>query len=81
MGSGVKATAGAIIEEQRCPITNKFANIITSGRWFEAGDENVIVLSGKTAEKNNIEVSDIVNLNLGKLGTLEWEVVGTYRVV
>jgi putative ABC transport system permease protein len=55
--------------------------IITSGRWFEAGDENVIVLSGETAEKNNIAVGDTINLNLGELGNSEWEVIGTYRVV
>ncbi|WKZ41716.1 MAG: ABC transporter permease [Anaerolineales bacterium] len=55
--------------------------IITSGRWFEAGDGNVIVLSGETAEKNNIAVGDTINLNLGELGNSEWEVIGTYRVV
>jgi putative ABC transport system permease protein len=55
--------------------------IITSGRWIQPGDTNVIVLSGETAEKNGIEVGNIINLNLGELGTSEWEVIGTYRVV
>ncbi len=55
--------------------------VITSGRWIEPGDTNVIVVSGETAEKNGIRVGDAIKLNLGELGTSEWKVIGTYRVV
>ncbi|MGE5376819.1 MAG: ABC transporter permease, partial [Bacteroidota bacterium] len=55
--------------------------IITNGRWIEPGDTNVIVVSGETAEKNGIQVGDAIKLNLGELGTSEWKVIGTYRVV
>ena len=41
----------------------------------------MIVLSGETAEKNGIQVGDAIKLNLGELGTSEWDVIGTYRVV
>lgn len=56
--------------------------VIISGRWLEAGDEDdVIVITQETADKNNLRVGDTVGLDLGDLGESEWEVVGTYRVV
>jgi putative ABC transport system permease protein len=81
-GERLQDSAGLGAQLIGLPAESEFYQpIITSGRWFEAGDENVIVLSGETAEKNNIAVGDTINLNLGELGNSEWEVIGTYRVV
>jgi putative ABC transport system permease protein len=61
--------------------TQMYRPIITSGRWLETGDGQVIVMSQDTADKNKIEVGDTVGLDLGELGSAEWQVIGLYRVI
>jgi putative ABC transport system permease protein len=62
--------------------TNMYRPVIVSGRWLDADDaDNVIVLSQETADRNDLNVGDIVTLDLGDLGESSWEVIGTYRVV
>lgn len=58
-----------------------FQPMIVSGRWLAPGDGRSVVLTRKTAQKNDINVGDIVTLNLGELGKDEWQVVGLYEPV
>lgn len=73
-GLGAQLTGIPIGSEMRRPL-------ITAGRWLQAGDENVVVISQDTAVENDIAIGDVIRLDLGALGKAEWEVVGTYKVV
>ena len=61
--------------------TEMYKPIIVSGRWLQTDDKQAIVMSQETADKNNISVGDLISLDLGELGAVEWEVVGLYRVI
>jgi putative ABC transport system permease protein len=62
--------------------TSMYRPVITSGRWLQAGDdEKVVVISQETADKNNLQVGSTVTLDLGDMGSSDWVVIGTYRVV
>jgi putative ABC transport system permease protein len=62
--------------------TEMYTPIIVDGRWLEpSDDEQVIVISQETANKNNLSVGDQVILDLGELGATEWDIVGLYRVI
>lgn len=62
--------------------TEMYTPIIMSGRWLQSGDdEQVIVMSQETANKNDLTVGDRVVLDLGELGSAEWEIIGLYRVI
>lgn len=62
--------------------TNMYTPLITEGRWLQPGEtERVIVINQDTADKNNIQVGNLISLDLGELGADTWEVVGTYRTV
>jgi putative ABC transport system permease protein len=55
--------------------------LIVAGRWIMPGDGRAIVLTRDTAQKNHIQVGDIVTLNLGELGKDQWQVIGLYEPV
>jgi putative ABC transport system permease protein len=55
--------------------------LIVAGRWLQAGDGNVIVMSQETAQDNGIKLGDVVTLDLGALGDDDWQVVGFYQVI
>ena len=55
--------------------------MIVAGRWFQPGDDRVIVISQETAEDNGIRVGDTVTLNLFELGDAEWRVIGLFQVI
>lgn len=55
--------------------------LIVAGRWLMPGEGRVVVLSRDTAEKNKIDVGDMVTLDLGEMGEDEWQVVGLYEPV
>jgi putative ABC transport system permease protein len=62
--------------------TTMYRPVITSGRWLEAGDDgNLIVISQETADRNGLRVGDMVTLDLGDLGSSDWQVIGAYRIV
>jgi len=61
--------------------TVMYRPIITSGRWIQPGDGQVVVISAETAKLNQIAVGDFITLDLGELGDASWEVVGEYRVI
>ncbi len=55
--------------------------LIVAGRWIMPGEGRVVVLSRDTAEKNKINVGDIVTLDLGEAGKDKWQVIGLYEPV
>ena len=61
--------------------TEMYKPIIVSGRWLQPDDNQAIVISQETADKNKISVGDTISLDLGELGAIEWQVVGLYRVI
>jgi putative ABC transport system permease protein len=58
-----------------------FTPLMVAGRWFAPQDGKALVIARETAEKNNIQASDIVTLDLGVLGKDKWQVVGLYEPV
>jgi putative ABC transport system permease protein len=52
-----------------------------SGRWFQPGDDRVLLISRDTAEDNNIKVGDTITLNLFDLGDAKWQVIGLFQVI
>jgi putative ABC transport system permease protein len=61
--------------------TDFFAPLIVAGRWLAPGDGRAVVISRDTAEKNHIDLGDIVTLDLGEMGKDKWQVVGFYEPV
>ena len=55
--------------------------MIVAGRWLEPGDGRALVIPRQTAEDNHIQVGDVITLDIGSLGSEEWEVVGLYEPV
>jgi putative ABC transport system permease protein len=55
--------------------------MIAQGRWVEPGDQDVVVISEETAQKNGIAIGDSIILDLGELGASPWKIIGTYRVI
>jgi putative ABC transport system permease protein len=58
-----------------------FKPLIVKGRWLTPGDGRAVVLSRDTAQKNKINIGDMVTLDLGVLGKDKWQVVGFYEPV
>jgi len=58
-----------------------FKPLIVAVRWLAPGDGRAVVLSRDAAEKNNIQIGDMVTLDLGVLGKDKWQVVGIYDPV
>jgi putative ABC transport system permease protein len=58
-----------------------FTPLIVAGRWFLPGEGRAVVIQRETAEKENIQVGDLVTLDLGMAGKDEWQVVGLYEPV
>jgi putative ABC transport system permease protein len=54
--------------------------LIVEGRWFEPGDEQVLVMNKQTADDLHIQLGDTVSLDLGIYGKDDWKVIGLYRV-
>lgn len=63
------------------PETDLLKPLLVSGRWLNESDNQAVVISQETAEKNGLQVGDVVILDLGDLGQAEWNVVGIYGVV
>ncbi len=63
------------------PESDFFKPLIVAGRWLVPGDGRAIVIPRETAEKNNIQVNDIIILDIGASGRDEWQVVGLYEPV
>jgi putative ABC transport system permease protein len=52
--------------------------LIVGGRWLLPADGRAVVITRDAADKNHIQVGDIVTLDLGELGKDSWQVVGIY---
>lgn len=52
---------------------------LAAGRWLLPNDGNALVLSQTTAQKNGIQLGDVVTVNLSELGKDDFEVVGLYQ--
>jgi putative ABC transport system permease protein len=55
--------------------------LMVAGRWFDPQDGRAIVLARETAEKNHVQVGDVVTLDLGVMGKDDWQVIGLYEPV
>lgn len=55
--------------------------LIIAGRWFQPGDERVILVGKDMADDNRLRVGDTVTLNLFELGDAEWQIIGIYQVI
>jgi putative ABC transport system permease protein len=58
-----------------------FKPLIVAGRWLEARDGRVVVLTKSTADKYHIQLGGIITLDLGELGKDDWQVIGLYEPV
>lgn len=63
------------------PGSDFYTPLMVAGRWLAPGDQRAVVLTRDTAQKNYVQVGDRVTLNLGLLGTDEWQVIGLYEPV
>jgi len=54
--------------------------MIAEGRWFEPGDDRVVVMNKDTADDAHIRLGDTIALDLGVWGKDEWKVIGLYQV-
>jgi putative ABC transport system permease protein len=81
-GARLQDSAGLGSQLVGLPLSSAmYRPIITAGRWLEAGDEQVIVISQETADANGLRVGDLLTVDLGQLGAAEWRIVGAYRLV
>ena len=55
--------------------------LMVKGRWLQPGDGRVVVLTRDTAEKNHVQVGDVVTLDLGEMGKDDWQVIGLFEPV
>ncbi len=55
--------------------------LMVKGRWFQPGDGRVVVLTRDTAEKNRVQIGDVVTLDLGEMGKDDWQVIGLFEPV
>ena len=58
-----------------------FEPLIVAGRWLVPGDGRALVIPRQTAEDYSIRVGDTITLDIGTLGSEEWQVVGMYEPV
>lgn len=58
-----------------------FEPLMVAGRWLEPGDGRALVIPRQTAEDYDINVGDMIALDIGTLGSDEWQVVGLYEPV
>lgn len=49
---------------------------LTSGRWLQPGDTNVVLLSDDAAAKSDLKIGDTLTVN-NRGGTLSWTIIGT----
>jgi len=81
-GERLEDSAGLGVQLTGLPVPSDFYRpIITAGRWLEAGDGRVVVISQDTAEKNRLSLGDTVTLDLGGAGGETWQIVGMYQVI
>ncbi len=58
-----------------------FEPLMVAGRWLAPGDGRALVIPRQTAEDYGIHVGDMITLDIGTLGSDEWQVIGLYEPV
>lgn len=59
-----------------------YAPLIVNGRWLTPQDTGrVAVISRETADFNDLSVGDQITIDLGELGSDEWQIIGTYQAI
>lgn len=61
------------------PRGNFFSERMVTGRWLAPDDEQAVVVTYDTANKNNFRVGELITLDLGVYGKREWRIVGIYQ--
>lgn len=61
------------------PRGNFFSERMVTGRWLAPDDEQAVVVTYDTANKNNFRVGEWITLDLGVYGKREWRIVGIYQ--
>ncbi len=76
-----KLDAGLGAQLQGIPLDDPmYRPLLAEGRWFEPGDDRVVVMNKQTADDAHIRLGDTISLDLGLYGQDEWKVIGLYRV-
>jgi len=55
--------------------------LIVAGRWLTPEDGGAVVIPREMAEDNQIRVGDVVTIDIGTLGSEEWQVVGIHEPI
>lgn len=61
------------------PSADFISERMIEGEWLKPGDYLAVVMPYETANKNKIQVGDMVTLDLGVFGKRDWRVIGTYQ--
>ncbi|MCP4423948.1 MAG: ABC transporter permease, partial [Chloroflexi bacterium] len=82
-GERVQDTGGLGAELFGVPAGSElYRPLIVNGRWLDPDETgNVAVISQETAVFNNLSVGDPITIDLGEMGTSDWEIVGTYQAI
>jgi putative ABC transport system permease protein len=79
----VQDTGGLGAELYGVPVGSElYKPYIVNGRWLNRDETgSAAVISQETADFNNLSLGDTITIDLGELGTSDWEIVGTYEAI
>jgi putative ABC transport system permease protein len=82
-GERVQDTGGLGAELYGVPIGSRlYEPYIVNGRWLYPDEtDNVAVISQETLEFNDLAIGDTITIDLGEIGSSDWEIVGTYEAI
>lgn len=82
-GERVQDTGGLGAELYGVPVGSElYEPYVVNGRWLHPDETSrVAVISQETADFNNLTLGDTITIDLGEMGTSEWEIVGTYEAI
>ncbi len=82
-GERVQDTGGLGAELYGVPVGSQlYEPYIVNGRWLNPDEtNNVAVISQETADFNNLALGDTITIDLGEIGSSDWEIVGTYEAI
>ncbi|MCB9422962.1 MAG: ABC transporter permease [Ardenticatenaceae bacterium] len=82
-GESVQDTGGLGAELYGVPVGSElYRPYIVNGRWLNPDEtDNAAVISQETADFNNLDLGDTITIDLGEMGTSDWQIVGTYEAI
>ncbi len=82
-GEQVQDTGGLGAELYGVPVGSRlYEPYIVNGRWLNPDEtNNVAVISQETADFNDLALGDTITIDLGEIGSSDWEIVGTYEAI